>query len=589
MRRGVRVLGAAIAAGVLLSACAAEPRPDWEPPHWEATADTELISGLVHSVPDADAEPETDVEAKPGAEPETEGEAGTGSEAGTESEAGTDAGSDPEVAPEDDADAEPDAADESGDEAPTREQEALNERRQELQQLGLIGQRIRNDALGVQARWAILPGHHAFNDRMEQLVWQAIDEAGGDYEPQVLPSGLSDRGCLPGSLVWSAERVLTDPATGPAEGDGTAITCEIAGAFGPYIGVSLRVVTSDATGIADDRRTTVYANLDSGELIESDELWNSDAAPELWERTIELLRREAGGLSAAPVGAPDAAQTALAERALESAQIQEGGSALVTLPPGLASPELSGLGVAATVDPVQVLVDAETATEWAHLEDDLLAEAVDSPFRGVDPWTADTHVDCDLVPCIAITYDDGPSEYTPQLLETLREHRAPATFFMLGRSMRADPDTVAQVAAEGHEVASHTMQHPDLTELKPKKMTEEVMDAAGLIEEITGNDVTSYRPPYGAIDKEVEKEIELPAILWTIDTLDWERPGLELLLDRAVDEADPGDIVLFHDIHEPSVAAAGPVFDGIADRGFVPVTVTQLFDGKIPSGKVTGR
>ena len=549
MRRRGRAAGAIVVAALVLSACASEAQPEWDPPSWEGSEDVQLISGLVHEVP------ETPAPEEPAPDP-------TG-------DAAPDDGPDPTTSPQ-----------------PT-EVEALVDR--EMQQLGVIEQRVRNDALPVNARWIYLPGTHTFNDRMDELVRDAIDAAPGDYAPQVFDTGVQDRGCVPGSLAWPAERLLTDPATGVADGEGTSITCEFAGAFGPYLGVSMRVVTSDGTGVTGDHRTTVYANLDTNELIESDELWNSEAAPQFWEYTIDLLRREAGALSAAPVTRPSDAQVALAAGALDAAQVQSGGSVLVTVPAGLAAPELAGLGIPATVEPVQVLVEASEAAGWANLGDDLFADAVDQPFIGLPAWTAHTHVDCDLVPCIAITYDDGPGEFTPALLHTLREHQAPATFFMLGRSVRANPEIAASVAAEGHEVGSHTMQHPDLTTLKPKKMVEEVMDAAELIETHTGEPVNSYRPPYGAIDDDVLDEVELPAVLWSIDTLDWERPGLELLLQRAVDDAEPGDIVLFHDIHEPSVAAAGPVFAGLRDRGFVPVTVSQMFAGELPEGKVTAR
>ena len=79
------------------------------------------------------------------------------------------------------------------------------------------------------------------------------------------------------------------------------------------------------------------------------------------------------------------------------------------------------------------------------------------------------------------------------------------------------------------------------------------------------------------------------AILWSIDTNDWQGPGRAALIQRSVPVSKPGDIILFHDTHRDSVTAAGDVMAGLQDRGFTPVTVTQMFGGKVPPGKVPRR
>ncbi len=81
----------------------------------------------------------------------------------------------------------------------------------------------------------------------------------------------------------------------------------------------------------------------------------------------------------------------------------------------------------------------------------------------------------------------------------------------------------------------------------------------------------------------------MPAILWNVDTNDWREPGQAALVERSAGSAGPGDIILFHDTHSDTVEAAGAVVRGLRDRGLELVTVTQLFGGQVPGGKVRSR
>src|SRR5690606_34837292 len=89
--------------------------------------------------------------------------------------------------------------------------------------------------------------------------------------------------------------------------------------------------------------------------------------------------------------------------------------------------------------------------------------------------------------------------------------------------------------------------------------------------------------PYGEYDERVLRVAGLPAILWTVDTRDWAGPADEVLLQRSIDEPNPGGIVLFHDIHERTVRLAPEIIAGLRDRGFTMVTLRQLFDGNLPT------
>ncbi|MFT4231332.1 MAG: hypothetical protein QM606_00945, partial [Leucobacter sp.] len=193
--------------------------------------------------------------------------------------------------------------------------------------LGFIERRVRNDHSRLQARYVEIPGRNAFNDRVAGLIREAVDATGATFSPEVFPvsAGLSRAGCVPGSAGLPAAQVLSDPETGPPDGTGTAVVCEVAAAFGGYAGVTMRTVSGGPDEVKRDELVTLYADIENGEVHEAKDLWTPDAADGLWHRAVELLRREAGGLSRAPASAPDDAQLALARRALGTVRFGEGG------------------------------------------------------------------------------------------------------------------------------------------------------------------------------------------------------------------------------------------------------------------------
>lgn len=463
--------------------------------------------------------------------------------------------------------------------------------------LGLMTGRIRNDTIGFAARYVQLPMRHRFNERMDELLWEAIGATGGSFTPEVFPetANLNDRGCVPGSLTWPAGRVLTEPTTGPTGTVGTAMTCEVLEAFGNILGVGVRVVSGNAEAgaesatIAVDRLTNIYINVSDGSIHEAIPRWSAEAPAALWQHVVSSLRRDVGGLSTAEIGTPAEDQVALAKTALDTARNLGEGQLALTVAPGITSPELVALGTEPTTVPIDVQVKAELAAQWVSAELAAIHADTSVPFVGLPAWNASLPVNCMLLACIAVTYDDGPSPMTPALLDTLWAQRAPTTFYMMGKAVAVAPDTVARAASEGHEIGSHTVTHPELTKLPKSEARAQVLDAAHAISNITGHAVTSFRPPYGDINNEIIAEVNLPAILWSIDTNDWKLPGKPALLERSVGVAGIGDIILFHDTHADTVDVANDVIVGLRNRGFALVTVTELFDGALPQGRVSHR
>ena len=461
---------------------------------------------------------------------------------------------------------------------------------------GLVDGRIRNDRAGLQARYIEVLGMGEFNAKVRGIIDQAIATTGvASFTPEVFEAsaGLADRGCAAGATELPAADLLADPAFGPVDGDGTALVCDVTAAFGPILGITFRTVTGADGGVTSDTAQSLLLNLDTGGFSEAGALWTPEAATELWQGAVERLRRDAGALSAAPLQPPTEEQLALAQAALNAARLDSDALQFV-LPAGITSDELAALGVPATTEPLTVTVEAGAEgvagapNGWLTPEGEQVLAVRSDPFVGVPAWHGAQPVDCALVACVAVTYDDGPSDFTAELLDTLAAQESAATFFMLGKAVQANPEVVARAASEGHELASHSMTHPDLTTITSDKARKQVLDAGKAITKITGQPVTMYRPPYGALDPAVLTVINQPAILWTIDTLDWQQPGEAELLKRAVDAASPGNIILFHDTHADTVNAAANILEGLKNRGLTPVTVTQLYGGSVPSGRVSG-
>ncbi len=194
-------------------------------------------------------------------------------------------------------------------------------------------------------------------------------------------------------------------------------------------------------------------------------------------------------------------------------------------------------------------------------------------------------VDCSQVPCVALTFDDGPSVYTDRLLDLLRELSVRATFFVLGQSARVQPETVARMVREDHEVGNHSWSHRNMQELADEEIMAQVSRTNSLVAQISGVSPAHFRPPYGAYDEHVVAVVDMPVILWSLDPLDWKDRDADIVAER-IGEASAGMIILAHDIHETTVTAIPTVVESLSSRGIHFVTVTELIG---PPDPVAGR
>lgn len=182
---------------------------------------------------------------------------------------------------------------------------------------------------------------------------------------------------------------------------------------------------------------------------------------------------------------------------------------------------------------------------------------------------------------IAMTYDDGPHPVnTPRLLDILAARNIKATFYVIGNSVNQNPGVLRRTVAEGHEIGNHTQTHPLLSKLGDSQLRQEMQRCEDSIGRAAGIRPRTMRPPYGGLLQRqrqlVLNEFGYPTILWSVDPLDWKRPGASVIASRIVSGTTPGGIVLAHDLHAQTIDSMPQALDGLLRRGFKFVTVSQL-------------
>ncbi len=193
---------------------------------------------------------------------------------------------------------------------------------------------------------------------------------------------------------------------------------------------------------------------------------------------------------------------------------------------------------------------------------------------------------------VALTFDDGPDpQYTPRILDVLRDAGVPATFFIIGVNGELNPDLLRRELGEGHEIGNHTFTHPDISLISPAQFQLELSASQRLLAAVVGRQSLMFRPPFGT-DSEPEtadqiRQIELASkqgyviVGMQIDPDDWQQPGVDEIVRRTVDavESGEGNVILLHDSggdRNQTVRAVPLIIDALRNRGFQFVTVSEL-------------
>ena len=194
-------------------------------------------------------------------------------------------------------------------------------------------------------------------------------------------------------------------------------------------------------------------------------------------------------------------------------------------------------------------------------------------------------------PMVALTFDDGPGKYTDGILTVLQQNNAKATFFMLGKLIPKYPETVKRMKALGCELGNHSYDHSDLSKMDAAGVSSQINTTNQALVDLVGEGASCVRPPYGAFNPTVRSAAGAPLILWSIDTLDCKTRDTQTTIDTVLNNVKDGDIVLMHDIHEPSAKAAETLIPALREMGYQLVTVSELAAAKgipLENGKAYG-
>ena len=182
---------------------------------------------------------------------------------------------------------------------------------------------------------------------------------------------------------------------------------------------------------------------------------------------------------------------------------------------------------------------------------------------------------------IALTFDDGPGEYTDELLDCLEENNAHATFFMLGQNVGSWESTVQRMADIGCEIGSHSWDHPNLYDLSMDSVAKEFSDTDAALEKACGQKASVARAPYGNWSDDIISTVGKPFFTWSLDSLDWSYLDVNKDYDAVMNgDLTDGSIILMHDIHEPSVQAAIKMIPELVQKGYKLMTVSELAAAK---------
>lgn len=193
---------------------------------------------------------------------------------------------------------------------------------------------------------------------------------------------------------------------------------------------------------------------------------------------------------------------------------------------------------------------------------------------------------------IALTFDDGPSaKFTNKILDVLEKNNSTATFFVVGYNIENNISTIERAMKLGCEIGNHSEGHKNLTKCGYSELRNQVDTPNERLERLTGKSPALFRAPGGNF-KDVEDDIGMPIIQWSIDTEDWKfkdasnknrseaerNSDLKEICENVVNSAEKGDIVLMHDIYGFTADLCEMIVPALVEKGFKLVTVSEMYD-----------
>jgi peptidoglycan/xylan/chitin deacetylase (PgdA/CDA1 family)/LysM repeat protein len=189
---------------------------------------------------------------------------------------------------------------------------------------------------------------------------------------------------------------------------------------------------------------------------------------------------------------------------------------------------------------------------------------------------------------IALTFDDGPSEYTERILDILNENNAQATFCVVGSKIADNQQVLTKALSQGCEIIGHTWNHRDLTTLAYVDIEQELRETNRVLFETLNINPKMFRPSFGELNDDVinvAKEMDYSIILWSISTLDWETQDAIATYESIMTNVHNGAIILCHDTVKSTMDAMERVIPELISKGYTLVTVSTLL-GETAAGQI---
>lgn len=192
---------------------------------------------------------------------------------------------------------------------------------------------------------------------------------------------------------------------------------------------------------------------------------------------------------------------------------------------------------------------------------------------------------------VALTFDDGPSDYTEELLDGLKKYGAKATFFVLGKRAEKHPDTIKRIYSEGHLLGNHSFEHISMltSALIPKNLKASIEKTADAVERLTGERPVFFRAPHGYVLPHQKLFTGTVFVDWSYDTYDWKHQDSDYVYNEVKKAAKDGAIILLHDTKKTTVEGVLRAVKELKDEGVDFVRVDELLSrngAEIKSGVI---
>lgn len=181
------------------------------------------------------------------------------------------------------------------------------------------------------------------------------------------------------------------------------------------------------------------------------------------------------------------------------------------------------------------------------------------------------------------------NEYLSSMLATLKKHNVKASFFLEGRWVKNNPGAAKMIAEADHEIGNHSFTHPNMKELSASKINEEIKSTNEVIEAVTGKQTRWFAPPSGSYKDEVVQIAaahHLGTVMWSIDTIDWQKPAPEKLVKRVMGKVHNGAMILMHPTESTATSLEQLILQ-IKEKNLHIGTVTDMLsENRLPAKKV---